>query len=165
MRDEKVSLPRIKLLHPKIASEIEALVNAAEKEISPNISIRIVQGLRTIKEQDDLYAIGRTKAGKKVTQAKGGQSYHNYGLAIDFAFLTNEGKELSWDTKKDWDNDLVPDWIEVVRVFMKAGYEWGGSWKFTDLPHFQKIFGLDWRDMLAKVNKKDFITGTQFINL
>jgi len=165
MRDEKISLPRIKLLHPKIANEIASLIDAAEKEISPNISIRIVEGFRSFKEQDALYAQGRTKPGGKVTQAKGGQSYHNYGLAIDFAFLTNEGKQLSWDTAKDWDSDNMADWLEVVQVFVKAGYTWGGIWKFKDQPHFEKIFGYNWKQLLKKYNEGDFIFGTKFVNI
>ncbi len=165
MRDEKVSLPRIKLLHPKIADEVVNLIDVAEKEISPNISIRIVQGIRTFKEQDELYAIGRTKPGKKVTNASAGKSFHNYGLAIDFSLLVNGGKELSWDTQKDWDGDNIPDWIEVVRVFTKAGYEWGGAWKFKDFPHFQKTFGYTYGQLLIKYNIGNFIPGTQYVNI
>jgi peptidoglycan L-alanyl-D-glutamate endopeptidase CwlK len=41
-----------------------------------------------------LYAIGRTKPGKKVTKAKGGTSYHNYGLAFDIYPFIN-GKTYS----------------------------------------------------------------------
>jgi hypothetical protein len=47
-----------------------------------------VQGVRTFAEQDALYAQGRTRKGLRVTNAKGGQSYHNYGLAADCALLT-----------------------------------------------------------------------------
>ena len=150
---DKVSADRIALLHPKIRAEVKALVEQANAAISTNITIRIVQGLRTIKEQNDLYAIGRTKAGKRVTNAKGGSSYHNYGLGIDFAFLV-KGKEISWDTVKDFDGDGVSDWLEVVQIFVKAGYEWGGFWKSSkDYPHFQKTFGLTWRQLLDMVNK------------
>lgn len=149
---DKVSADRIALLHPKIRAEVKTLVEQANAAISTNITIRIVQGLRTIKEQNDLYAIGRTKAGKRVTNAKGGSSYHNYGTAVDFCFLV-KGKEISWNTVKDFDGDGISDWLEVVQIFVKAGYEWGGFWKSSkDYPHFQKTFGLTWRQLLAKVN-------------
>lgn len=162
---DKVTQDRIALLHPKIRQGVTDLINAAEAQISPKLQIRVVQGLRTIKEQDALYAIGRTIPGKKVTNAKGGSSFHNYGLAIDVAFLV-DGKEISWDVTKDWDGDKIADWLEVVQIFLKAGYEWGGNWKnIKDNPHFQKTFGYTWKQLLAKYNAKDFIPGTEYVNL
>jgi len=156
---------KIALLHPKIRDEVKTLIDKAQALISPHLTIRIVQGLRTIDEQNKLYAQGRTTAGKIVTNAKGGSSYHNYGTAFDFAFLV-DGKEISWDTKKDWDGDHVSDWMEVVKVFKDAGYTWGGDFSsIVDMPHLEKNFGHNWRDLLAKYNAKDFITGTQYVNL
>jgi peptidoglycan L-alanyl-D-glutamate endopeptidase CwlK len=102
---------------------------------------RFTHALRTIKEQDALFAQGRTTPGKKVTNAKGGQSFHNYGLAWDFCLIV-DGKEVSWDMSKDFDGDKTADWMEVVRIAKKYGWEWGGDWaKFKDAPHFQKTFG------------------------
>ena len=51
------------------------------------VTVKIICGTRTIKEQNELYAIGRTKAGKKVTNAKGGSSFHNYGIAFDIGIF------------------------------------------------------------------------------
>jgi peptidoglycan L-alanyl-D-glutamate endopeptidase CwlK len=162
---DKVTETRINLLHPQIRDEVKTLVEQANKVISPKLTIRIVQGLRTIEEQNDLYAQGRTKPGKVVTNAKGGSSYHNYGLAIDFAFLV-DGKEISWDTSKDWDNDKIADWLEVVKIFVKAGYTWGGDFKsIKDMPHLEKKFGFTWQQLLEKYNKKDFVAGTKYVNL
>ena len=49
------------------------------------------------------------------------------------------GKAISWDTAKDWDNDTISDWYECVKIFAKYGWNWGGNWiKFKDLPHFEK---------------------------
>ncbi len=107
---------------------------------------RFAYTLRTNQEQNDLYAIGRTKPGKKVTNAKGGQSYHNYGMAVDIVLII-DGKTASWDTKGDFDNDGKSDWQEVVAIFKRYGWEWGGDWKFTDYPHFQKTFGLSIADL------------------
>jgi peptidoglycan L-alanyl-D-glutamate endopeptidase CwlK len=163
---DKPSLDRINLLHPKIREEVKALVEQANAVTGKEITIRVVQGLRTIKEQNNLYAIGRTKPGKRVTNAKGGSSYHNYGLSIDFAFLVKDKGQISWDDKKDWDGDKIADWLEVVQIFVKAGYEWGGNWKsIKDNPHFQKTFGYTWQQLLAKYNKKDFIPGTEYVNI
>jgi peptidoglycan L-alanyl-D-glutamate endopeptidase CwlK len=162
---DKITEQRIALLHPKIREEVKKLVIEANSAISSKLTIRIVQGLRTITEQDALYAQGRTAPGKIVTKAKGGSSYHNYGLAIDFAFLI-DGKEISWDTVKDWDGDKVADWLEVVKIFLKAGYGWGGNFKsIKDFPHLEKTFGYTWQQLLAKYNKKDFIPGTTYVNI
>lgn len=153
---DQITLERIQKLHPKVRDEIKQLIEQANKVIASNITIRIVQGLRTIDEQNALYAQGRTAPGKIVTKAKGGSSFHNYGLAIDFAFLV-DGKEISWDITKDWDGDRIADWLEVVQIFIKAGWTWGGSWKsIKDNPHFEKSFGLGWKDLLKKYNNKQY---------
>lgn len=155
---DKISLQRIEKLHPKIREEVKALVEKANAQLTSHSEIRIVQAYRTFAEQDALY-----KQRPKVTNAKGGQSLHNYGLAIDFALLI-DGKEISWDLKKDWDGDKVADWMEVVKVFTDAGYEWGGKWKFKDNPHFQKTFGYTWQQLLEKYKKNDFIKDTTYVN-
>ncbi|WP_305953442.1 M15 family metallopeptidase [Paenibacillus sp. P32E] len=78
------------------------LLSAAMPEES---NIVITQGLRTIAEQDALYAQGRTKPGQIVTNARGRTSYHNFGLAVDFALLLPNGSSVSWDTARDGDGD------------------------------------------------------------
>lgn len=170
MRD-KISHERAQQLHPKVRDEVISLIDQVEAGFPPNIAVRIVQGLRTIKEQDALYAKGRTTPGSIVTNAKGGSSYHNYGLAIDFAILIDKDgngryDELSWDIKKDNDKDGVADWLEVVKVFEAAGWEWGGKWSsIKDYPHVQKTFGYRWQVLLSKYNSKDFIPGTEHVRL
>lgn len=153
-----ISIQRAKLLHPKIRDIVPGLIDLAEQKLS--VAIRIVQGYRTFPEQDALY-----RQRPKVTNAKAGQSYHNYGLAIDFALITAD-HEISWDTKLDADKDHIADWNEVTGIFVDAGFEWGGSWRtFKDLPHLQKTYGYTWRELLAKHQNKDFIEGTEYINL
>lgn len=170
MRD-KISLERAKQLHPVVRDEAIALITEVEKGFPPTIAVRIVQGLRTIAEQDALYAQGRTKPGSIVTNARGGSSYHNYGLAIDFAILIDKDgngtyDEMSWDIKKDNDKDGVADWLEVVKVFEAAGWEWGGKWaSIRDYPHVQKTFGHRWQDLLVMHNKKQFIDGTKYVKV
>lgn len=161
MRD-KVSIQRAALLHPKVRAEVIELIDKAEAGLPSNMAVRIVQGLRTIDEQNELYAQGRTKPGNIVTNAKGGSSFHNYGLAIDFAILTDKDgngsfEDLSWDIKKDNDKDGTADWLEVVKVFEAAGWEWGGKWaSIKDYPHLQKSFGLTWKILLARYNNNQF---------
>jgi len=162
---DKVSYDRIAQLHPKLRGEAEVILKEVEERLTGKATIRISQGLRTIEEQNALYAQGRTKPGKVVTNAKGGSSYHNYGLAVDFVLII-DGK-ASWGMKEDWDGDKVADWMEVVEVFHKYGWEWGGNWKsLKDYPHFQKTFGYSIGDLKIKYNKKDFIKGSNvYLNI
>ena len=62
---------RLQQLHPALASSVRAVVADLAAR---GIVVEVVQGLRTYKEQDELYAKGRTKPGPIVTQARGGQS-------------------------------------------------------------------------------------------
>ncbi|GGF72738.1 hypothetical protein GCM10010912_17440 [Paenibacillus albidus] len=134
------SSKRLVGLHPVVLAAAVALI---ERSYARGVNIVITQGLRTIEEQDALYAQGRTKPGKIVTNAKGGTSYHNYGLAIDFALLLPDGKSVSWDLKRDGDSDKVADWTEVVQEAKALGFKWGGDFvSIKDAPHFQITFGL-----------------------
>ncbi|QWU14472.1 peptidoglycan L-alanyl-D-glutamate endopeptidase CwlK [Paenibacillus sophorae] len=133
-----------KNLNPAIEFAARKLI---EKSFNRGVLIKIVQGYRTKQEQDDLYAQGRTKQGTIVTKVKGGMSYHNYGIAIDFAILINDGKDVSWNCEADFDNDKMADWMEVVEEAKKLGFLWGGDWRnFKDRPHFEMPFGLDEKD-------------------
>ncbi|EJG02292.1 peptidase m15b and m15c dd-carboxypeptidase vany/endolysin [Flavobacterium sp. F52] len=147
---DKITKERIALLHPSVRDEVTCIINECNKALTGRAQIRISQGLRTFSEQDELYAQGRTKPGKKVTNAKGGQSVHNYGFAVD-GVLILDGKTASWDFKKDFDNDGVADWDECVKIFAKYGWSWGGNWtSFKDFPHFEKIGFNNWRVLQAK---------------
>lgn len=144
---DKVSLQRIEKLHPKLREEVKQIVNNLAKR---KVKIRITQGLRTDKEQNDLYAQGRTKPGKIVTKAKAGYSYHSYGLAVDFCLL-HDDNSISYSLVEDLDKDNKADWMEVVEEFKKLGWDWGGS--FGDTPHFDKKFGNTIEKLL--ITKKD----------
>lgn len=171
MIDNK-TIERISLLHPKIREEVMFIyLNQVVPILKGSAYCRLAYTLRTFDEQNALYAQGRTKLfdanGKKlgiVTKAKGGQSIHNYGLAFDIVLI--DGSSASWDTAKDFDGDGVSDWMEVINVFKKNGYSWGGDWEsFKDYPHLEKVFDYSWEEMLEKYNQKDFIKGTNYINI
>ena len=152
---------RIAQLHPSVRTEVTQIIQACDQALTGRAKVRITQGLRTFKEQDDLFALGRTRVnpqgktakkplGNRVTQAKGGQSVHNYGFAVDICLII-DGKTASWDTAKDWDNDTVADWYECVKIFAKFGWEWGGNWKnFKDFPHFEKKGFNNWRQLIKR---------------
>ena len=171
MAIDQTTLNRINQLHPSLVTEVKDLyLNQIVPALSGKVSCRFAYTLRSFQEQDQLYAQGRTqmfdRSGKRlgiVTNAKGGQSIHNYGLALDIVLIDNVS--AYWDIVKDYDDDSVPDWMEIVNIFKENGWEWGGDWNFKDLPHFQKTFGYTWEDLLEKYNQKDFIPGSYYVNL
>ncbi|SDI54755.1 M15 family metallopeptidase [Natribacillus halophilus] len=123
-------------LHPYVKEQKEALIERAD---DIGITVVITDGYRSSEEQDELYAQGRTTSGEVVTNAEGGESYHNYGLAVDFA-IENEDGELIWDIEYDGTGSGEPDWLEVADIAEELGFDWGGHW--NDYPHLQMDFGL-----------------------
>ena len=129
---DKITLERIKLLHPAVREEAGRIYADICKAMPEGVVCRFTYTLRTNAEQDALYAQGRTKPGPVVTYAKAGESYHNYGLAIDFCLIIN-GK-VSWAVDKNW--------LAVIAIFESYGWESGHRWtKLRDSPHVQKTFG------------------------
>jgi peptidoglycan L-alanyl-D-glutamate endopeptidase CwlK len=148
------SLNNLNTLHPKLRDAAITAWTEAQAAMPANVQIIVVQGLRTFAESDALFAQGRTAPGPIVTKAAAGQSYHNYGLAWDFAMLTN-GKE-------DW--VVGPHWMKVVAVMEAHGMFWGGRFKsIVDNPHFENRFGHTWQDLLALHNAQKFIPGTEYV--
>jgi peptidoglycan L-alanyl-D-glutamate endopeptidase CwlK len=150
---DKITLERIKLIHPKLRDELNNIYAEICEALTGPAICRFAYTLRTFAEQDAIYAQGRTKPGKIVSNAKGGLSLHNYGLAVDIVLIV-DGKEASWDVKKDFDKDGKSDWLEIVTIFKQHGWECGIDWKFVDAPHFQKSFGYSVRELLALYNAK-----------
>ena len=155
---DSITLQRIEKLHPSVKDELKKIIEECDKALTGRAKVRITQGLRTFAEQDGLYAQGRTKPGKKVTNAKGGQSIHNYGFAVDICLII-DGKTASWDTTKDWDGDKQADWMEVVVIFKKNGWNWGGDWRtLKDMPHFDKKGFSDWKTLSKlKRDKNNYV--------
>lgn len=126
-RTMQLNEERLSRVYPPLAIRGRALVELCAHA---GVAVLVTQGLRTYAEQNALYAKGRTKPGKKVTNAKGGQSYHNFGLAFDVVVLDAMGKA-------DWD-DAHPGWALAGKLGKSVGLEWGGGWKrLKDKPHFQ----------------------------
>lgn len=72
-------------LLPEVQPFARALV---QKAAAGSINIKIISGLRTYAEQDALYAKGRTAPGPTVTNATGGRSNHNFGIAFDIGVFS-----------------------------------------------------------------------------
>jgi peptidoglycan L-alanyl-D-glutamate endopeptidase CwlK len=159
IKDWPISGPRLMTLHPKLRDEA---INIFSRIYARGVNARCVYCLRTFQEQALIFAQGRTRPGKIVTWARPGFSYHNFGLALDFCLIDPKN---AWNMKADLDKDNIPDWMEVVVEFERAGWEWGGRWKRADTPHFQKVFNIPVAECLRRYNNKNFIPGTNYINI
>ncbi len=137
---------RVDDLHSLIQPKAYLLV---KKAMETNLSVVIHRTLATWEEQDAIYAQGRTKPGIVITNARGGESFHNYGLALDFAIVKPGSNIIDWSGKCDVDNDQVPDYKEVGTIGEDLGFEWGA--RFTsmkgDLGHLQMSFGLTIKEL------------------
>lgn len=125
-------LRRIGNVHPVVKQGAKEIIRRAYKE---GIYVSFSAGYRSNVEQEKLYAQGRFgNKDKIVTNARGGQSLHNYGLALDMFITNKEGTTASWN---------VSDLRRVAKIAKSLGFEWGGDWKtFKDYPHLQMTGGL-----------------------
>lgn len=119
-----------------------------QKAAANGIQIKVLSGLRSYAEQDALYAQGRTASGNVVTNARGGYSNHNFGIAFDVGVF--EGNRYLTSS---------PKYKAVGALGMDLGLEWGGSWKsIVDEPHFQLrpnwATDLPERTMLAELRNR-----------
>jgi peptidoglycan L-alanyl-D-glutamate endopeptidase CwlK len=108
----------------------------------------VVHTWRSRKEQDQLYAQGRTEPGPIVTNAKGGESWHNlallgapepipYSHAFDVAFEEDGTQRPTWDNQTEEDK---ADWQLLGDMGERIGLAWGGDW--GDLGHFHWTGGM-----------------------
>lgn len=120
-------------LHPQVRDKIRKFIN--DVYTKHQVQLVIVQDYRTYAQQDALYAKGRTASGSVVTNARGGQSNHNFALAVDVFPLWEDGK-LHMDVKSDQKNIKILK--KIAPIGKGIGLEWGGDWKsIIDNPHFQ----------------------------
>ena len=140
-RSEKI----LATLLPEVQPYARALVTKAAQH---GITIKILSGLRTYEEQNELFAQGRTKPGRTVTNARAGFSNHNFGIAFDIGIF--EGTKYL---------DESPTYKAIGILGMDLGLEWGGNWKtIVDQPHFQLrpkwAADIKERDMLAELRTR-----------
>lgn len=129
----------IATLHPKVQPFARAFVKLAA---AGGVTIKITSGTRTYAEQDALFKKGG------VTKARGGQSNHNFGIAIDITIFN--GKTPVWES---------PKYKDLGQLGKSLGFEWGGDWKsFKDEPHFQLrppwAKGLSEQQMLSELRSR-----------
>lgn len=152
MKDQ-VSINLLPQFHPAVRDKFEAFIN--EVEATYPVTVRLVEVLRTMAEQQKVYDQGRRTPGKIVTNAVPGSSYHQYGLAADLVPLKNG--------RPDYDHDQSP-WAPIAS---KYGITWGGNFagSFKDRDHWESQLGHNWRQWLAQWNAKRFIPGTPFVEI
>ena len=145
---DKITLDRIKLAHPKFRDELSEQYKEINSLLPQGVRLRFAYVYRSIVEQDALF-----KQRPKVTNAKGGQSIHNYGLAFDIVLLYDKDGNETFETAS-WEQNKY--WMQVVNYFKSKGWQWGGDWtKFKDAPHFQKNY--KWQDLKLLIDKGEFI--------
>lgn len=97
-------------------------------------------GVRSFSEQDNLYAQGRSRPGGRVTNARGGESAHNYGCASDWTWFDDTGK-LCWLKSTD------PRWMSYIAAVRKVGLRPGAE--FGDSDHNELKISLNWKAIHA----------------
>ncbi len=150
---DKVTMQRISNAHPRIKELLLKQYKEINNQLPKGVRLRFSRVFSTEKEQNELYAQGRTTEGSIVTNARGGQSIHNYGLAFDIVILLDKDNNGSFE-QAVWSGE---HFYKVVKYFKSKGYEWGGDWKIVDKPHFQITFNHTWRTLKAKIEKGQYI--------
>lgn len=117
-------------LDPKVARMAEAAMLECTHD---GLNVLVTCTYRSGTEQDALYAQGRSKPGPKVTNARAGQSFHQYRVAIDLYPLIASKPDFS---------GKAPEWHKIAKIFKSHGFEWAYEWKrFKEMPHFQYTGG------------------------
>lgn len=136
-------------MNPVVKASALEMVKHAYNE---GITVQISAGYRSLEEQANLYGQGRVYSykGKNysnlaktiVTNAKPGQSYHNYGLAIDFFIVSEDGRRAIWTVNEKWQR--------VAAIGKSLGFKWGGDWSSSkDYPHLEMTGGLSYTQLQA----------------
>ncbi len=124
----------LKGIHP----ELVRLMEEAIKE-SP-VDFTITNGVRTVEEQQALYAQGRTKPGHIVTNCDGIRKKSNhqlkadgYGYAVDlYPYVNGRVQVNNVEGLK-----RIASHIKETALTLGIKIEWGGDWKMKDYPHFE----------------------------
>lgn len=128
---------KIEDLHPVVQPMARAFVAEC---LLAGIEVLITSTYRDAESQTALYAQGRTTPGARVTNARAGQSWHNWRCALDFVPIV--GGKAMW-------NDLA-SFKRCAAIAEALGFEWAGRWKsFPELAHIQFTGGLTLADFQA----------------
>jgi peptidoglycan L-alanyl-D-glutamate endopeptidase CwlK len=119
------------------------------------LTARLISGTRSYAEQDRLFNQGRYgNPGRRVTNARGGRSNHNFGIAWDIGLFDADGRYLTGDTASE-----LGEYRRLGETARPLGLEWGGDWQsLPDVPHYQMRTGLD----VAKTRRR-FEAGKAYV--
>ena len=125
-------------LHPRVKTMAEKFIEECD---AAGIDVLIYSTYRDHESQNALYAQGRTTKGNIVTNAKGGQSFHNWRCAFDFVPVV--------DGKARWNDQDA--YAKCGRIGESIGFEWAGRWtgKLKETAHMQYTGGLSLADFQA----------------
>lgn len=141
------------LAEPFKSKAVELDVKIKEK----GLPLKVFETRRSFKRQAELFAHGRdlrdglmvvVAPRDVVTKAKAGESPHNWGVAADFILDLEHEYWKKWLDKPDtpWDNgkgtkttkpNVINVWYQFGTLAKEIDLEWGGTWKFLDLPHVE----------------------------
>ncbi len=171
---DQITEQRVATLHPAIRVDLKAGISIIE---GLGLEMRITQAFRSFAEQDALYYQDKLPIlevnklrfaahlplfpdnGQKLpwaSNAKGGQSYHNYGLAFDFCIKHKDGS-VSFDFKEDSNQDQKSDFLQVIDIFKNLKFVSGMTFPHPDNDHLEKTFGYNFSelDLLLKQKRVD----------
>ena len=123
----------IEKLHPDMQKACKVFLEECKRQGLP---VLITETLRTQEEQERLYAQGRTTPGKIVTNCRGYQSPHCWGVAFDFC-RNVKGKEYD---NTDGFFERVGNIAKTILKDTEYRLFWGGDFHtFVDKPHIEMI--------------------------
>jgi peptidoglycan LD-endopeptidase CwlK len=111
-------------LHPEFRARVDMWL---EKCKAAGIDVLVYCTYRSLDEQAALYAIGRTRTGRKVTNARPGSSAHNFRLALDFVPMLNG--------KAQWANKAL--YNKAIDIAEACGLQSLRNSSFPELAHLQ----------------------------
>jgi hypothetical protein len=125
-------------LHPELRRRLGMLAIALAGR---DMQAMITDGLRTFAEQDSLFAQGRTKSGPIVTNARGGESNHNYGLAVDL-YPVLDGRvftDIPGDASNEFRQRFKATQQAIIEEAERLGLTAGARFSRADPPHVQLL--------------------------
>ena len=133
----KRSFDRLIGVNEKMVSVVKRAIEISE------VDFMVVEGVRTLNRQEELYAQGRTKPGKIVTWTM--KSKHIEGFAVDIAPVNPDGS-INWNDIKKFDK--MADAMFRAAKELNIKIRWGANWDQdenirekgeTDSPHFELV--------------------------
>lgn len=112
MKIDDLSMAKLDLLYPDFKVRVIRVMNDMADHFS--CDLKITESVRSFERQEALYAQGRTSPGNIVTNAKPGQSFHHYGVAVDVARIGKSPYSVPWKS--------------LGEIAKGHGLRWGGDW-------------------------------------